>query len=167
MNEAEKIAKFNAMLDAFNVPPQIEVQYSKLKLAGLLAFGVLVTPFVIYSALENSQDILTILFCIVTGVGGLFSIYTSLKSIFDEKPVLMMSPDGIYTRETNFLEWKDIYNEHIEESIKNDNRYLRYNYPDGNVKLLISGYNLDAGELKFFLEKYRQLYNIKKNIFHL
>ncbi|KOY87169.1 hypothetical protein AD998_14335 [bacterium 336/3] len=178
MTQEERQQKFNLFLEGFGMPPQIEVNYSRLKLLGLMASGIFTILFFTYSfimfypKLEKSlQTIMILSYVILCGVIEMvFKIYSLIKSFFDKNPILIISPDGIYTRKANFLEWNNIYSEHIEKVVKNrsnDKYYFCYNYPDGDVRLQVSGFNLDTNELKFYLEKYRQLYNIKKNTFHL
>jgi len=57
--------------------------------------------------------------------------------MFDKKPALILSNDGIETEDSGFQSWKDVTEEEVYVPFRND--YLFYKYPGGSRNMLLSG----------------------------
>jgi len=82
--------------------------------------------------------------------------------MFDKKPALILSNDGIETEDSGFQSWKDVTEEEVYVPFRND--YLFYKYPGGSRNMELSApwgmekLELDHDRIAHLLYVYRNRY---------
>ena len=143
------------------VPKETIIKFSKGGIAFGLLFGTAAIAFPIYLFLDGERNYFYLIFIIV---GGLL-IYNSVKRIKAKEPSIIINSLGIKLAEIEFMSWKSISNDMVEQrnSGKNTNYYLNFMYRGENFDVDLGDLDTTPEKLEKLLHVYRVRYD-KNNL---